>query len=112
LDCGATGIPEARTGANSPGTARRSSTPVSGFGAISANQGTEPSQIAGTRYPVACLLHAVTARIRLRLVDHHAVIEVGHGNRDVVHELRHVRELVVIDVLRLVRDLMVVAVIA
>src|SRR5258705_1183121 len=40
------------------------------------------------------------------------MVEIRDRLRDVIHELRHVRQLVVVDVLRLVRHLMVVAMIA
>src|SRR6267142_601198 len=58
------------------------------------------------------LLHAIPMRIGLGFIHHHPMVQVRHRRRDVVHKLRHVRQLVVVDVLRLVRHLMVVAVIA
>src|SRR5258705_379929 len=61
------------------------------------------------RVPSHQLLHAVPVRVRLRLVHHHPMVQVRDRRRDVMHELRHVRELVGVDVLRLVRHLGVVA---
>src|SRR5215218_6409137 len=58
------------------------------------------------------LLDAAALRIRLRLVDHDAVVEVGDPERRVAHERGHLGGAPVVDVLRLVRHLMVVRVAA
>ena len=55
------------------------------------------------------LLLALAVRIRLRLVDDQPVIEVRDASRDVAHELRDARHVIVVDVLRLVGHLVVVA---
>src|SRR5215207_1045130 len=54
------------------------------------------------------LLDAAALRVRLRLVDRHAVVEVGDPERRVAHERGHLGHAPVIDVLRLVSHLMVV----
>src|SRR4051812_44915757 len=56
------------------------------------------------------LLPTLRLGVRLRLVDDDAVVEVRHALGNVAHEARHARQLLVIDVLRLVRHLVIVAV--
>src|SRR5215218_6848887 len=58
------------------------------------------------------LLDAAALRVRLRLIDRHAVVEVGDPERRVAHERGHLGHATVVDVLRLVGHLMVVRVAA
>src|SRR5690242_19032824 len=62
--------------------------------------------------PNPLLLTAGERAVRLRAVHLHAVIEVGHTGRHVVNQLVHARHVLVLDVLRLVGDLVVVGVAA
>ena len=61
--------------------------------------------------PVRLLL-AHPLRIRLRLIDDDPVIQVGHVLGDVLDELVYVRHVGIVDVLRLIRDLVVIGVAA
>src|SRR5688572_1314976 len=64
---------------------------------------------SGAVSPAAALLPARACRVRLRLVHERTMIEITDAPRDVVNELRHTTELIVVEVLRLVRHLVVVA---
>src|SRR5690348_4274093 len=56
------------------------------------------------------LLNALTVRIWFALVDYQPMVEVRGANRDVAHQIGNPCQLIVIDVLRLVGDLVIVAV--
>src|SRR5688572_12064304 len=79
-----------------------------------------PAPVHEAMITVSCLLSPVSSlllhtrcfRIRLRLVDHQAMIEVRDAHRRLHDELRDHGHVRVVDVLRLVRDLVIVSVAA
>src|SRR5258705_315154 len=105
--CAATVTP----GGSLPNVARK---PRGGFTMAIRVRGLIPSFSTSDRpeYPAISSLHAVPTRIGFRLIHDDWMIEIRHRHRHVVHELGDVRQLVVVDVLRLVGHLMVVPVTA
>ena len=64
----------------------------------------------GARRASQALLAAGSVRVRLRVVDDDPVIQVGHVDGHVLHEVGHPRHVRVVDVLGLVTHLVVVPV--
>ena len=97
--------------------------PRDAFGVVAdkSSRGLEPSMLGNRcpKHPVSLrggwsriLLLTAATRVRLRLIDHHAMVEVPDPIGNAVHELPDPLHAIVVDVLRLVGHLMVVRVTA